>query len=314
MKLNWKFATTVALAVCTCSLMLLCSAPPCSAQSGTTFKGPYMLADNDSSPTPLANSPEPVPTTLAIARGGDAASTPPALPPAPSPQAAADSDSGWHFAISPYLWLPGVNGTLGALGYETGVHVSPADLVSNVNIGIMALTDIQYNRIIMPIDFMWAKISDSRSIPYNPSVITSAKAKLNEVILTPKIGYRVIDNERLKIDGLVGFRYWHLGTTLTLTPPVAYGVYQAANWVDVVAGARFTAFVTPKIVLTIAGDAGGGGANLDYQVAGVIGYRLKKVILQAGWRYMHVNYRPNSSFILDVNETGLALGVTIPLK
>ncbi len=67
-------------------------------------------------------------------------------------------------------------------------------------------------------------------------------------------------------------------------------------------------------MLTIAGDAGGGGANLDYQVAGLIGYKLKRVILQAGWRYLHVNYRPSSSFVLDVNETGLLLGVTIPIK
>jgi hypothetical protein len=41
--------------------------------------------------------------------------------------------------------------------------------------------------------------------------------------------------------------------------------------------------LSPKLVLTIAGDAGG-GANSDYQVAGLIGWKLKKFILQGGWR------------------------------
>ena len=309
MKLTWKFVTTAAFAVCTCSLMLLGSARPCSAQAGTSFSGPYMLANDDTGSAHLVSS-----TELSVATPAEP-SVPQPSPAMPAPSAMDDySAAGWHFAISPYLWLPGMNGTVGAAGYEAGIHVSPADLISNINIGIMALADIRYNRIIIPIDFMWAKLSDSKGVAFDPS-IDSIKVKFNEDILTPKIGYRVIDNERIKIDGLVGFRYWHLGTTLTLNPDIlGYSPYSAQNWADVVAGARFTALLTPKLILTIGGDAGGGGANLDYQVAGIIGYKLKKVILQAGWRYMHVNYRPSSSFVLDVNQTGLVLGVTIPIK
>jgi hypothetical protein len=54
---------------------------------------------------------------------------------------------------------------------------------------------------------------------------------------------------------------------------------------------------------------------VDYQVAGLLGYRVKpNVILQAGWRYLDVNYRPSSSFVYDVAQSGLLLGVTINLK
>ena len=62
------------------------------------------------------------------------------------------------------------------------------------------------------------------------------------------IGYRVIDSEKLKVDGLVGFRYWHMGTTLTLQPQIANGFYDSANWADVVAGARFQAMLSPKLL------------------------------------------------------------------
>jgi hypothetical protein len=107
-----------------------------------------------------------------------------------------------------------------------------------------------------------------------------------------------------------------MGTTLTLQPQVANGFYESANWVDVVAGARFQATLSKKVVLTVLGDAGGGGANSDYQIAGLLGWKCKKLTLQGGWRYLSVNYRPSgrASFIYDVATSGLIFGVTIPLK
>src|SRR5215467_483506 len=55
---------------------------------------------------------------------------------APS-QADADTDAGWHVTVSPYLWFPGMSGTVGAKGHEASVHVSPADLLTNFNFGLM---------------------------------------------------------------------------------------------------------------------------------------------------------------------------------
>ena len=74
--------------------------------------------------------------------------------------------------------------------------------------------------------------------------------------------------------------------------------------------------LSPKLVFTILGDAGGGGANSDYQVAGLLGWKFKKLTLQGGWRYLSVNYRPSgsASFIYDMATSGLIFGVTIPLK
>lgn len=73
--------------------------------------------------------------------------------------------------------------------------------------------------------------------------------------------------------------------------------------------------LSPKATIMVLGDAGGGGANLDYQVAGLLGYKVKpNIIMQAGWRYLDVNYRPSSNFVYDAAQSGLLLGVTINLK
>jgi hypothetical protein len=72
--------------------------------------------------------------------------------------------------------------------------------------------------------------------------------------------------------------------------------------------------LSPKVTFTVLGDAGSGGANLDYQIAGLLGWKFKKFVLQGGWRYVSVNYRPTSGFIYDMATSGLLMGVTIPLK
>jgi hypothetical protein len=33
------------------------------------------------------------------------------------------ANQGWHVDVAPYLWFPGINGTVGALGHEAGVSV-----------------------------------------------------------------------------------------------------------------------------------------------------------------------------------------------
>ena len=235
-----------------------------------------------------------------------------AAPPLPKPPD--PSDQGWHVAISPYIWFAGLHGTVGAQGHEASVHASFADIFSYLNIGLMFAVEPRYNRIVMPFDFMWMKLSDDKAFPFDAGAI-SAKVKVNQDILAQKIGYRVIDAEKFKVDALAGIRYWHAGTTLTVeSPSNSAGFDSSADWVDAVGGARIQAVLSPKFVLSFGGDAGGGAANSDYQVAGFIGWKLKRVTLQAGYRYLSVNYRPDGGSVYDITMSGVLLGVTIPLK
>jgi len=261
-------------------------------------------------PLPTASAPSQVLHEFPV--DSDLPGAPDAVPPTPNPPK--PSDPGWHVSISPYLWLPGLHGTIGALGHDASVHASFSDIFSNFNFGLMGALDPRYNRIVMPLDFMWIKLSNDKALPFDVGA-TSVKVKVNLDILAQKIGYRVIDAEKFKVDALAGFRYWHIGNTLTVQSALIDSRYYAsADWVDAVGGARIQATLSPKLVLTIVGDAGGGGANSDYQVAGLIGWKVKKFTLQAGWRYLTVNYRPGGGAICDMTISGLVLGMTIPLR
>ncbi|MGC1870855.1 MAG: hypothetical protein WA700_07850 [Acidobacteriaceae bacterium] len=259
------------------------------------------------SPLALAeDGPAPQPVTL---------NAPSAMPAQTQPSTASDPNDGWHFVLAPYLWFAGMHGTVGARGYDASVHASFGDIFSYLNMGIMVAAVPQYKRFSAPVDFIWMKLSDNKSLPFQIGP-TNIKTKINEDMLTPKGAYRLVDGKMIKVDGNLGIRYFHLGTTLTFVPGTYVSPqYQSANWVDVVSGARIQAALSPKIKVTVLGDAGAGGANLDYQIGAFLGYKVKRNIdLQAGWRYLAVNYRPQSTFVYDVDTSGLLIGATINLK
>ena len=234
-----------------------------------------------------------------------------------SPDPNETSSDGWHVGITPYIWFAGVHGTSGVLGHDVSVHASFGDIFNYLNIGAMGVMDLRYNRVIMPVDFLWMKLSDNQGLPVNEAGVNSVNAKMTETILSPKIGYRIADGERVKVDALFGVRYWHLSTTFTLQPQIANGYSQSASWTDAVAGGRIEFALTPKVSAAIFGDAGGGSARLDYQVGGGLGYKIsRRWVLLVGYRYLSVDYRPNSRalFVYDVDMPGLAAGVTFNIK
>jgi hypothetical protein len=232
-------------------------------------------------------------------------------PAAPAP--ATNDDDKWHFTVAPYLWFPGLSGTAGVLGQTASVHVSAGDVLSNFNFGIMGAVEARKNRLILPVDFMWVRLKDTKGIPQNEVGLTSISARLTESILTPKIGFRFADTERWKADALFGIRYWHLGEGFTLNP-IGRGISGSQNWVDFNLGLRVAAALTPKMSVTVFGDEGAGGSRLDYQVGGFLGYRIKHTTaLLLGWRYLYVD-RQERGAVLNVHESGPVLGISFDVK
>jgi len=242
------------------------------------------------------------------------------VPTTPTPQTdnQVSRDDGWHASITPYIWFASERGTAGALGHEASVDASFGDIFNYLNIGAMGTVEVRHDRVLMPVDFLWMRLSDNKALPLNDPEAESIKATLSEFFVTPKIGYRVADGKRVKVDALFGARVWHLGTTLKLQPvQLANGFSQSATWADAVAGGRITFALSRKAFVIVAGDAGGGDARSDYQIAGLLGYQIsRRWNLLGGYRYLGIDYRPygNKQFILDMNVPGVMVGATFTIK
>ena len=233
--------------------------------------------------------------------------------PAPKPQPA---DGPWHLSFTPYLWLAGAHGTVGALGRDVSFHASPGDLLKHLDIGLMGGADYRYNRYLLNGDLLWIRLSDSRALPITGGAV-SADARVGELVWTSKMGYRVIDHEKLKADALVGARFWHLGQKVSFNPSLLGIDFQRSqNWVDFVLGGRVQLPLGEKTVIDLSGDVGGWGAQakLDYQFATLLSHRISsRWALVAGYRYLFVDYRRNAA-ALNLVTSGVLIGATYRYK
>lgn len=227
------------------------------------------------------------------------------------------SNDQWHFAVSPYLWLAGVHGSVGALGRDVAVHASPADLLSNFRFGLMATVDARHNHIVTPVDIIWIRLGDEKALPFPNLPATSANVKLDMVILTPKWGGRVVDTNKFKVDALAGIRFWHIGQNFAFSPsPLGLSFSNSLNWVDPIVGGRIETGLSPKASLIVFGDAGGWstGSQFEYQFGGALGYNLsQRWILQAGYRYLDMYYNSGGT-LLDTAMSGAEIGATYTFK
>jgi hypothetical protein len=306
---------SVPSAVCTwvaIGVFSLMIAASCGAQAIADQQNTDVLAFNnlDSVTTPLVVIADQPLTS-------EAESTSAATPASPQ---VGEPTSDWHFAVSPYLWFPGVHGTIGALGRDVSVHATPGDLLSNFRFGLMGAFEARYKRIVVPLDLMWIRLEDDKALPFPNLMATKAKLTGSELLLTPKIGYRLLDEKRIKIDALTGFRYWHFSENLKFVPSnLNLNFSGSQNLVDPLVGGRVQLGLTPKIEANILGDVGGWGtgSQLEYQVAGVLGYKIKpKWTLQAGYRYLNIDYRNSNhgGTVVYLITNGVIFGATIDLK
>jgi hypothetical protein len=260
------------------------------------------------------------PTTLAVTDEPSAAPAPGPAPQTGGGVGGTDQDDLWHISVSPYLWFPGVHGTVGAFGRDVGFKASPTDLLSNFRFGLMGAVEARRNRIVVPIDLMWIRLEDDRAVPFPNLLATSAKLTATEFILTPKIGLRLINEKKIKADFLTGFRYWHFGEGLSFNPSrFGLNFSKSQNWVDPLVGGRIEVGLSPKLVANILGDVGGWGtgSQLEYQIAGLLGYKVKpKITLQAGYRYLYVDYQKGgqAAAIAIAATSGIVIGATLSLK
>jgi hypothetical protein len=235
-------------------------------------------------------------------------------PPQTDPTSA---DNQWHFAVAPYLWFPGVHGTaVDSNGGSLSFRASPGDLLSNFHFGLMGGAEVSRKRLILTGDLLWIKLEDDNATPLPTLGATTATIKATEFFLTPKVGFRLVNHEKIKVDASTGFRYWHLGENLRFNPSrLGRDFSGSQDFVDPLVGGRIGVFLSPRIIVNILGDVGGwgSGSQLEYQWAGLVGYRMNaRWALHVGYRYLYVDKRDDADF--KATTAGVMLGITLDLK
>ena len=242
----------------------------------------------------------------------------------------------WKFSITPYLWLPNIDGTLkysapsGTSG-SPEVQVGPNDYLENLRLAFMISGEVRKDRWLAFTDAIYldfaSEKSSVKSINFggdrvSSSANVSTDSSLKAGAWTLGAGYAVLPGRPVEMDVFGGLRYlglhassdWQLTTTVTgpgggQTFPRAGNITERADLWDGIVGVRGRIWLGgSNWSIPYYSDIGTGSSSLTWQGMLGIAYSFKVVSLTLAYRHLYYDQK-NDKLIQDMRFSGPALGV-----
>ena len=245
--------------------------------------------------------------------------------------------SKWEFSITPYLWLPNVDGTLkysvppsGGGGPE--VRVGPNDYLENLQAVAMISGEARKDRLWVFTDLVYLDFSDEessvQSIDFGGSLVgssanASTKSSLRGMAWTLGAGYAVLPGRPVELNAFGGLRYfgleastdWQLGLTVTgpgggQTFPRAGSISEREDLWDGIVGVKGRVWLgKSNWSIPYYLDVGTGSSSLTWQ--GLIGIAYSYKWFGATLAYRHLYYdMKGDDLVQDMRFSGPAIGVS----
>jgi hypothetical protein len=248
----------------------------------------------------------------------------------------------WQFSVTPYLWLPSLDGTLrygppAVGGASPNVSVDADTLLGALDFAFMGAAEARKGRWSVMTDFIYLDLSVDkggvRSVDFNPGPgpvnVSNTSANLG---LTTSLkgrvwsmmgGYSIVYQPRHTMDIVGGFRYLDITTTTdwrlsaavagpagTQNFATAGSVTKSEDILDAVVGIRGRAKVGDgNWFVPYHLDVGGGDSKLTWQGVLGVGYSFKWGDLLFGYRYLSYE-QDGTKLVEDLKFGGFGAGLT----
>jgi hypothetical protein len=197
---------------------------------------------------------------------------------------------GWSFAVTPYLWISGIDSTIPTRFGPVDTSASFGDIINNLDFAAMGTLEARKGRLGVSLDSIYLAVSTEGEPPLGVA-FTESDARLKSWIITGAGTWRGLETEKVSIDLTAGFRFMRLGTALDLTGggAPAFSLDRSESWADPVFGTIVTWDVTDRLYARGSGDVGGFGIASDITFQGMLalGYRFSNSI-SAEFAYRHL--------------------------
>jgi hypothetical protein len=235
-----------------------------------------------------------------------------------------DEKSGWEFAVVPYLWALGMDGSTTVKGQKSDVDISFSDILKEMNIGFMFDFEARKDRFGFFVNPIYAKLGGNQTVS-GVDIDVDMKMFLGSFGVDYQLGpYALTESSdsgtpAVTLVPYVGGRYTYLGIKIN-----AIGVGYAddsQSWLDPIIGLRSIWDFTEKWNFTLAGNIGGFGVGSDFawEAFGYFGYRFDmwgkdNANVCLGYRALYQDYKSGSGseqFEFDATMHGPILGLMI---
>lgn len=222
-------------------------------------------------------------------------------------------DSGWDFRTTLYLWFPGMSATVETPEGTVSSDLSPADALSNLDMGFMGSVGAQNGNMILWGDLLYTDLGASEDTPHG---MLWDQVRIEQK-LTAVTGYALYDIARepeVQFGLGAGFRYFNLSADTVLTggsQPRVENSLSDSWWVPVLA-AQFYKPIDDHWFVDGLIDWGMAGSDAEtWQGYAGVGYRFNETwSTQVGYRYMNFS-RTIDGKAIDTDLSGILAGVTI---
>jgi hypothetical protein len=237
--------------------------------------------------------------------------------------------SAQSFKLTPYVWLPNINGELrfnippGAGGSPT-VEAGPNDYLENLDMALMIAGEADIGgRVSIFTDLIYLDFSNENAAvrtvngpgPIQIPVDVGSQLTFKGLEWTLGASVDLVDYPDVGVQGLMGFRYlgpdvrlnWQLDGPLNLLPESGTVEQESDLW-DVLIGLRGEGRMG-NWVFPYYFDIGTGSSDLTWQALAGVGYRW-------GWGDLHASYRhlaydqDENKLLQDFEFSGPTFGAT----
>ena len=222
---------------------------------------------------------------------------------------------GWTFSVTPYFWAAGLSGETSAFGVPVVVDIDAdfSDVWDNLDFAAMAIVDARNGRYSIFGDLIYTKLSADSATPRGV-LATSVDVTAETFAGLVGAGYSVLEGPSGHLDIVGGIRVWSVDVDLSFSGQFLGGdsFSDGATWVDGLVGVRGNYSFTPQFYFTGWALVGAGEADLDWDVAAGLGYRINdRFSATLGYRTLGVDYSNDDGFLFDAVQQGPIMGLTI---
>ena len=255
----------------------------------------------------------------------------------PPSAAAQTAENQWTFSITPYIWLPNINGNLkyqvpsGASG-SPEVKVGPNDYLEALRFAMMLAGDVRKDRWTVFTDVIYLDFSSQKSSVsavdfggsrVSSSVNVSTDSTLRGGVWTLGAGYGVLPGRPVELDVFGGLRYlglhastdWQLAVAVTgprggQTFPRAGSITEREDIWDGIVGVKGRVWLGgSNWSIPYYLDVGTGSSSLTWQGMLGVAYSFKWGGVTLAYRTLYYDQK-GDKLVQDLRLSGPALGVT----
>ncbi|MCE8537884.1 hypothetical protein KBY27_10465 [Ruegeria pomeroyi] len=226
----------------------------------------------------------------------------------------AQSAGDWEFRVTPYAWLSGLSGEVGAIpGLPSGsVDLSFGDILDDLDFAGMLMASARNGPWVIYFDTTYVRTTSTEAL--GGIVFNSVKIRSETSTLALAIGRRLSETSQGSLDAYLGARAWWLQNRFDLTA-VGGAVTrrtEKADWVNPLIGLTGRYRISDRWALFGALEVGGFGVGADSEwsvLAGATWQINDRSGLSFGWRHMEVDYE-KSGVVFDAAQSGPVFGAT----